>query len=200
MSQKMPPRRVSRSLAFQVLYGQEFVSSPTAADLRRAFMAVPRQAEVRDEGEDMAESDGFAWELVEGVWRATAELDDIIARFARNWRLERVGRVELTLLRLAVYEIVYGGHITPEGAINEAVELAKVYGQKRSSAFINSILDKVMKNEEKRNGNMVEAAEDAEETAVQEIDAVSAEPVVIMHEISEEEAERLMHANRNEIE
>lgn len=67
---------------------------------------------------------------------------------------------------------------------------AKVYGQKRSSAFINSILDKVMKMKKKRNGNMVEAAEDAEETAVQEIDAVSAEPVVIMHEISEEEAER----------
>ncbi len=89
---------------------------------------------------------------------------------------------------------------TAEGAINEAVELAKVYGQKRSSAFVNSILDKVMKNEEKRSGNIVEAAEDAEETTAQETDAAPAEPVVIMHEISEEEAERLMHANRNEIE
>ena len=65
---------------------------------------------------------------------------------------------------------------------------------------MNSILDKVMKNEEKRSGNIVEAAEDAEETTAQETDAAQAEPVVIMHEISEEEAERLMHANRNEIE
>ena len=145
MSQKMPPRRVSRSLAFQVLYGQEFVSSPTAADLRRAFMAVPRQAEVRDEGEDVAESDGFAWELVEGVWRATAELDDIIARFARNWRLERVGRVELTLLRLAVYEMLYRPDVPAKVALNEALELERQYGEEKSRTFVNGVLGAVVK-------------------------------------------------------
>ena len=145
MSQKMPPGRGSGRLAFQVLYGQEFVSSPTAADLRRAFMAVPRQAEVRDEGEDVAESDGFAWELVEGVWRATAELDDIIARFARNWRLERVGRVELTLLRLAVYEMLYRPDVPAKVALNEALELERQYGEEKSRTFVNGVLDAVVK-------------------------------------------------------
>ena len=103
-------------------------------------MAVPRQAEVRDEGEDVAESDGFAWELVEGVWRATAELDDIIARFARNWRLERVGRVELTLLRLAVYEMLDRPDVPAKVALNEALELERQYGEKSrallSTAFL----------------------------------------------------------------
>ncbi len=68
------------------------------------------------------------------------------------------------------------------------------------TALEKNIADFFMKNEEKRSGNIVEAAEDAEETTAQETDAAPAEPVVIMHEISEEEAERLMHANRNEIE
>ena len=93
----------------------------------------------------VAESDGFAWELVEGVWRATAELDDIIARFARNWRLERVGRVELTLLRLAVYEMLYRPDVPAKVALNEALELERQYGEEKSRTFVNGVLDAVVK-------------------------------------------------------
>ena len=145
MSQKAPPRRVSRSLAFQALYGQEFVSSPDSADLRRAFMAVPRQAEVQNEGQPLAEHDAFAWELVEGVWQRSAELDDIIARFAHNWRLERVGRVELILLRLAIYEMLYRPDVPAKVALNEALELERQYGEEKSRIFVNGVLDAVVK-------------------------------------------------------
>ena len=93
------PRRVSRNLAFQVLYGQEFLHATSLEELSRAFREAPRQA-----GQEEAEDGGFAWELVEGVWSKRSELDEQIRRYARNWRLERVGRVELTLLRLALYE------------------------------------------------------------------------------------------------
>ena len=179
-------KRQSRETAFKVIY---------QIDMGKNDMETALQITMDNDGLNQKEQ-LFCRQLVLAVEEQLDEIDRMIQRNT----IDRMMSVDRNLLRLAVYEIVYGGHITPEGAINEAVELAKVYGQKRSSAFINSILDKVMKNEEKRNGNMVEAAEDAEETAVQEIDAVSAEPVVIMHEISEEEAERLMHANRNEIE
>ncbi|MCH5276258.1 MAG: transcription antitermination factor NusB [Desulfovibrionaceae bacterium] len=145
MPQKTPPRRVSRGLAFQTLYGQEFVSSPDSADLRRAFMAVPRQTDVQDEGAPTGEADAFAWELVEGVWQRRAELDDIIARFAHNWRLERVGRVELAVLRLAVYEMLYRPDVPAKAALNEALELERQYGEEKSRIFVNGVLDAVVK-------------------------------------------------------
>ena len=144
MPQKTPPRRVSRCLAFQVLYGQEFNVSSTADDLRRAFLAAPRQEE-SDEDKDGELPSGFAWELVEGVWRTSAELDEVIARFARNWRLERVGRVELTLLRLAVYEMLYRPDVPPKVAMNEALELDRQFGEEKSRSFVNGILDAVAK-------------------------------------------------------
>lgn len=149
MSQKTPPRRVSRSLAFQVLYAQEFVSSPSADALHRAFLAAPRQGNDSDSEEDAGNPDGFAWELVKGVWSKIAELDDIIARFARNWRLERVGRVELTLLRLAVYEMLYRPDVPAKVALNEALDLDRQYGEEKSRAFVNGILDAVVKALEK---------------------------------------------------
>lgn len=149
MSQKTPPRRVSRSLAFQVLYAQEFVSSPSADALHQAFLAAPRQGDGPDSEEDAGKPDGFAWELVKGVWSKIAELDDIIARFARNWRLERVGRVELTLLRLAVYEMLYRPDVPAKVALNEALDLDRQYGEEKSRAFVNGILDAVVKALEK---------------------------------------------------
>ena len=84
------------------LYGQEFLDCHTVDDLKKAFLAVPRQQGESPE----AEPSGFAWELVLGVWQNRTELDAVIERFARNWRLDRVGRVELNLLRLGVYEML----------------------------------------------------------------------------------------------
>lgn len=154
MQTKLPPRRVSRCLAFQVLYSQEFNASSTPEELRRAFLDAPRQ-EGGDVDEDDAvdagsgEPSGFAWELVQGVWRKATELDDIIARFARNWRLERVGRVELTLLRLAVYEMLYRPDVPAKVAMNEALDLDRQFGEEKSRSFVNGILDAVAKAMEK---------------------------------------------------
>lgn len=140
MGMRNVPRRVSRNLAFQVLYGQEFLHSTTREELSRAFRAAPRQ----DEQEE-TEASGFAWELVEGVWSKTSELDDLIRRYARNWRLERVGRVELTLMRLALYEMLFRPDVPPKVAMNEALELNRQYGEEKSRAFVNGVLDAVAK-------------------------------------------------------
>ncbi len=137
----MTPRRVSRSLAFQVLYGQEFIASQSLEDLQKAFRSTPR-ADAEEQGVETA---GFAWELVEGVWRKAGELDEIIARFAKNWRLERVGRVELTLLRLALFEILYRPDVPAKVALNEALELNRQFGEEKSLAFVNGILDAACK-------------------------------------------------------
>ena len=69
-----------------------------------------------------------------------SELDSIIASSAKGWELERMGKVELTILRLATYEVLFDEDIPVGVAIDQAVELAKKYGQEESSAFVNGVL------------------------------------------------------------
>ena len=73
------------------------------------------------------------------------EIDQIIKDNMEGWTLERVGKVELTILRLAVYEIKYDESVPDTVAINEAVELSKKYGQEDAGSFVNGILAKVLK-------------------------------------------------------
>lgn len=71
------------------------------------------------------------------------EVDSIIEEVATGWKLNRLGRVDLNLLRLATYEIRYDEDIPTAVAINEAVEIAKVYGEENSPGFVNGILAKI---------------------------------------------------------
>ena len=145
MAVKEPSRRAHRQLAFQALSGQEFLDCNTVEDLKKAFLSVPRQ----EETSGTEEPSGFAWELVLGVWQHRSELDAVIEKFARNWRLDRVGRVELNLLRLGVYEMLYRADVPCKVSMNEALELDKQYGDARSHTFVNGILDAVSKALEK---------------------------------------------------
>ncbi len=140
-------RRNQRLRAFQVLYSQEFQSCASEEDLRRAYLSFPVQDNTRNE--DAGSAEGFAWELVLGVWQMRGELDTIIDRFSRNWRLDRVGRVELTILRLGVYEILHRKDVPPLVAINEALELDRQFGDPRSFSFVNGILDSVYRSGER---------------------------------------------------
>jgi len=133
-------------LAFQALYGQEFLDCTSVEQLKVAFRAVPRQDEALESTE---EPSGFAWELVYGVWQHRDELDAVIEKFARNWRLDRVGRVEINLLRLGVYEMLYRADVPSRVSMNEALELDKQYGDTGSHTFVNGILDAVSKAVEK---------------------------------------------------
>lgn len=145
MSAKDNSRRSQRMLAFQALYGQEFLSCETVENLKDAFRNVPRQ----DGMEEGAEPSGFAWELVLGVWQNRKYLDEVIEGFAHNWRLDRVGRVELNLLRLGVYEMLFRNDVPAKVTMNEALELDKQYGDTGSHTFVNGILDAVSRAKEK---------------------------------------------------
>lgn len=123
-----------RERAFQALYGLSFSPAKDAAQLERAFLVSPSQ----DGGEQAPE--GFAWDLVKGVWENEAALDEQIRRFSRNWRKERIGRIELILLRLALYEMIYI-RSAPKLCISESIDLAKQFGAGGATSFINGILD-----------------------------------------------------------
>ncbi len=144
MGNRKGTRRGGRRRAFEVLYGLCF--SPAADGLRvdEALRLTPRPGV--EEGEPAPrDRDDFAAELVHGVWSHTGELDGIVSDYSRHWKLGRIARIELTILRLALYEMLYREDIPLKVAINEAVELAKRFGDDKAKNFINGILDAVAK-------------------------------------------------------
>lgn len=105
------------------------------------------QVELYMDGEEVAETQESARQRLrmryEAVWHNVQEIDEQINEVASGWKTDRMGKVDLAILRLAVYEMKYDDEIPSGVAINEAVELAKKYGQDESPAFINGILAKL---------------------------------------------------------
>ena len=138
---KSVPRRLSRIKAFQFLYGLEFAEIQDVQRLENNYKNFPTQ-----EGDEENICEGFTWELILGVWQNSKELDFIIQQYSKKWRLDRVGKVELCLLRLALFEMKFRDDIPDKVAINEALELNKIFGEERSQAFIIGILDNYSKS------------------------------------------------------
>lgn len=90
--------------------------------------------------ENVEEVGEYAKELYDGVTEKADELDEIISSYSNGWKLNRIPKVNLSILRLAVYEMKYVESVPDSVAINEAVELAKKYSGKEDSSFINGIL------------------------------------------------------------
>lgn len=82
----------------------------------------------------------YAEEIVKGIAEHQAELDEMIAAHATGWALDRIARVDLSILRVCVYELLYRPDVPRSAAINEAVELAKTFGEEKSYSFVNGIL------------------------------------------------------------
>ncbi|MCL5036722.1 MAG: transcription antitermination factor NusB [Chloroflexi bacterium] len=127
-------RREARTLAFQALFQVE------------AGGHTPGEAadNVLGDNNDHAVT-SYVRETVSGVHEKLPLLDKEITSLLDNWRLERLATVDLTILRLALYEIDYREDVPPVVAINEAVELAKKFGEADSGRFINGILGACLK-------------------------------------------------------
>lgn len=135
---KKPSRRAARERAFQVLYGLTLVPAADDAALEAAFTQAP---DPNVEGPTGAQAAGFAWALVHGVWTRRDELDEIIGRFSKHWKVSRIARIDLTILRLAIHEMLHVDDVPTKVAINEGIELAKRFGDDNSRSFVNGILD-----------------------------------------------------------
>lgn len=128
-------RREVREQVFKLLFRVEFNPREEMPQQEAFFF--------EDEENTMAH-EGCA-EVTQKFNRILEKLDDIDGELngkVQGWNTERMGKVDLTILRLAVYEILYDETIPTRVAINEAVELAKRYGQDSSSAFVNGVLAK----------------------------------------------------------
>lgn len=106
------------------------------------------QTELYFEREELEEADRVAKDSIlekyQGVLEHREEIDGRINAVASGWKTDRMGKVDVTILRLAVYEMHYDENVPSGVAINEAVELGKLYGQDNSPAFINGVLAKLV--------------------------------------------------------
>ena len=129
----MGVRREGRELALQILY---------ALDLNPIKMQETLQL-FRENSRSAEHVRIFAEELAAGVMDNRDEIDKLISGTSKNWAISRMARVDLNILRLAVYELVFRSDIPRNVTINEAIEVAKRFGTEDSPAFINGILDEV---------------------------------------------------------
>ena len=130
-------RRQSREIALQILFQIEYAPQITFDQLLALF-----------ENKIEASALKYADSIIQGVQKSRSEIDLKIQEASRHWKLERMGGVDRNILRLAVYEMFYADEkIEPKIVINEAIEIAKIYGSQESSAFVNGLLDQVTRNE-----------------------------------------------------
>lgn len=127
-------RRELREQIFKLLFRVEFNSVEDMPEQERLFFEDEEAAKEQDAD--------FVSEKYNKIREKMNEIDGLINEKAEGWTTERMSKVDLTILRLAVYEILFDESIPTGVAINEAVELAKKFGQEASFAFINGILAK----------------------------------------------------------
>ena len=127
-------RRELRAQIFKLLFRVEFNS----------MEEMPEQAQLFFEEEDTAKEEDAAYvsEKYNKITEKLTKIDALLNEKAEGWDTTRMSKVDLTILRLAVYEIMYDESVPTGVAINEAVELAKKFGQDASSGFVNGILAK----------------------------------------------------------
>jgi N utilization substance protein B len=127
-------RREKRVAVFQILYMMDFYESDLASDQIENFLADQEfsddeKSEIKDEAN--------------GVLAALPEIDEMISEKTEGWKISRIPKVDLSIIRLSIYEFKYG-KLDTGIAINEAVEIAKEYGDENSGSFVNGVLARMV--------------------------------------------------------
>ena len=126
-------------LAFQTLFGLDLNGHPPAVAISQRLA---------DAGAVSASVAAYLTALVEGAWAHLPEIDTRLASAAPAWPLSQMARVDKSVLRLAIYELLYCADVPDRVAINEAIELAKVFGHDTSARFVNGVLGTIQAEKE----------------------------------------------------
>jgi N utilization substance protein B len=132
-------RSRGREQAFQVLFFIDLTG--TATDPALSLFRANFESE---EAESL-----FIRELVSGVSARRDDLDRTIEAASQNWRLSRMSRIDRNILRLGAFELLHSPDVPPSVAMDEAIELAKKYGDEHSASFVNGILDRISRDRKK---------------------------------------------------
>ena len=136
----MRKRTKAREYALQILYAVDITRDDPGDCVRRFW---------EGNAESSNEVKKFAAALVLGVAGNKKEIDKMIAKYAINWKLDRMAVIDRNVLRFAAFELLYVKEIPPKVAINEAIDIAKKFGGPDSGKFVNGVLDKINKTERK---------------------------------------------------
>lgn len=132
----MSLRRKGRELALQVLF-QWDIHGEIAGWLEGFWAQNKAHPDAR----------AFADCLAYGVIEHAQDLDATIGKYAEHWTVARMAHIDRTVLRMAVYELLYLGDIPARVTLNEAIEIVKVFGDEQSGAFVNGILDRILRED-----------------------------------------------------
>lgn len=127
-------RRKTRELVVQFLFQNEF--NPIPLDKALSYFW--------DENKIIEKEKTFAEKLINGVLDKKDELDKILSNYTNNWKTERLGSVDLVVMRIALFEILYCDDVPPIVAINEAVHFANDLSSFQSGKFVNGVLDSIL--------------------------------------------------------
>jgi transcription antitermination protein NusB len=129
-------RRLTRELAFRFVFRYEFIDDPTVNDeVLKEFYDEFISSEKLD--------DVYFKRIVYGVLEQKDAIDCLISKYSKGWKLSRISKTDLAILRVAIYEATEMDDIPVSVAINEAIELSKIYSPEDAKAFINGVLSKV---------------------------------------------------------
>ena len=141
-------RRAARAIALQMLF-QIDVGHNTLTEARLTWeeACLPKNEIANEDclyhlSEDAA---NFSWQLVTGVEEEKEKIDAVLKETSLQWDIERLANVDRSILRLGIYEMLFREDIPASVTINEAIELAKLFGTEESGSFINGVLDSVRK-------------------------------------------------------
>ena len=129
----MGTRRRARELAMQALFYMDAQQNDAPSMLERFCENFTLPQKVRP----------FFLKLVNGVLAEQPQIDSLIERYSKNWKVQRMSCVDRNVMRVAVYEMLYCPDIPPKVSINEAIDIAKKFGTDESGAFINGIVDRI---------------------------------------------------------
>jgi N utilization substance protein B len=135
----MRKRTKAREAALKILYAMDITKEAPETCIGNHWSS--------QEAEE-PEVKSYAEEIVRGYAANMAEIDRTISKYTTNWELDRMAVIDRNILRAAAYELLFAGDIPPKVAINEAIDLAKKFGDKDSGSFVNGVLDKIKKVKE----------------------------------------------------
>lgn len=135
----MASRRKARIVAFQALYSWEASKIPVAELLSFAWLDAEKKSSL-DEA-----TATFSRLLVAGAIENIADIDAMIVRHLKNWDFSRLNRVDLAILRMSAYALMYQDDVAPSIVIDEAVDISREYGTDDSYRFVNGVLDGIRK-------------------------------------------------------
>ncbi len=129
----MGTRHMGRELALKALYKIDICGGASSDDLAALFASAPNDSKMRV----------FANALIDGIRKEELALDKLIADALEHWSVKRLSRVDHNILRIAAFELLHMEDVPARVTIDEAIELAKTYGDEGSGRFVNGVLDQI---------------------------------------------------------